>query len=316
MSSALAYQAGVETRWTIVSGPMKGTIRSFTSTQFTIGRGSDCEFTIADDPKCSRKHATIVVLADGCEVIALSEKNPIWINGDEVHKGRMKNGDVLSIGDTKLQFTLVARQAPALQVMPQHYPQPQQARGHAMPSRRPAPSNNKRYLIYAVIALVGWWLFSSDAAKKKEEKRLRTEVSIQKDIEAAHKLREASDAANIKRMDGSVNAKQAQENYVRGFRDYNGGQFERALVSFQACLALNPEHTLCNRYLRLSQRKFNEVVQYHMVLGRNYRDQSQFKACRSAFRNVMVMVKDASSTTYKEAKANYEACNSFVEGRF
>ena len=117
-------------------------------------------------------------------------------------------------------------------------------------------------------------------------------------------------------MDGSVNARQAQENYVRGFRDYNGGQYERALISFQACLALNPEHTLCNRYLRLSQRKFNEVVQYHMVLGRSYRDQSQFKACRAAFRNVMVMVKDASSTTYKEAKANYEACNSFVEGRF
>src|SRR3712207_7336416 len=36
-------------------------------------------------------------------------------------------------------------------------------------------------------------------------------------------------------------------------------------------LALNPDHVLCNRYHRLAQRKFNEVIQVHVVLGRKYR---------------------------------------------
>ena len=96
----------------------------------------------------------------------------------------------------------------------------------------------------------------------------------------------------------------------------NWRQFERALEAFQACLALDPNHVLCNRYMRLSQRKFNEMIQYYVLLGRKYRDQNQFASCRSAFRNVMVMVKDANNETYKLAKANYEACNAFVEGRF
>jgi hypothetical protein len=103
---------------------------------------------------------------------------------------------------------------------------------------------------------------------------------------------------------------------VRGFRDYRKGQYERSMVSFQACLALNPEHVLCNRYIRLSQRKFDELVQNQVVLGRKYRDQNQYQACRASFRNVMVMVKDANSKIYQEAKANYDACNAFVEGRY
>jgi hypothetical protein len=330
MSSALALVPGFETRWTVVSGAMKGSVRTMNAAQFTIGRSNECELVILNDPKCSRKHVTIVLLSDGCEVIALSEKNPIWINGEEVHKGRLREGDVLTIGDTELKFSMagavqleVPRGPQMPQMMPQHYP-PQaygahpQAYGGPRPTR-PAPKpqgNSKRLYIYGAVVLIGLWLFMSDNAKKKEEKKLRTEQNIQTDIETAQKLREASEAANMKRLDGTINMTRAQENYVRGFRDYRDGQYERALISFQACLALNPEHTLCNRYLRLAQRKFNEVVQYHMVLGRTYRDQSQFKSCRAAFRNVMVMVKDASSLTYKEAKANYEACNSFVEGRF
>jgi tetratricopeptide (TPR) repeat protein len=167
-----------------------------------------------------------------------------------------------------------------------------------------------------VIALVGGYLILSDTKKKKEEFGLRTEQQMNADIESANKIKEARENENAKRLDTAPTARQAQENYVRGFRDYRKGQYERALESFQACLALDPSHVLCNRYLRLSQRKFNEMVQYYVLLGRKYRDQNQFASCRAAFRNVMVMVKDANNETYKLAKANYEACNAFIEGRF
>ena len=165
------------------------------------------------------------------------------------------------------------------------------------------------------MVLVGIWLFSGTAAKKKAN-ALRSEQQIQQEIEEANKLRDAAEKMSLKRVDGTVTARQAQENYVRGFRDYQKGQYERALFSFQACLALNPEHILCNRYLRLGQRKFDELVQSEMVLGMKYRDQNQYKACRSSFRNVMVMVKDANSQVFQQAKANYEACDALVEGRF
>ncbi len=329
MSSALALSPGLETRWTVISGAMKGTVRVMNSAQFTIGRSPECEFVVVNDPKVSRKHVTIVCMPGECEVICLNEKNPVLINGNEVNKGRLREGDTLTLGETELQFNMggpahlevplmSVPHAPPHGYPPMPYGLPPPAAAPSRPrgtAKRPGQNNSKRFLIYGIVALLIYWLFSSET-KKKEAQKLRTEQDIQAEIEAAYKLKEAGEAANTKRLDGSVNARQAQENYVRGFRDYRDGQYERALISFQACLALNPEHTLCNRYLRLSQRKFNEVIQYHMVLGRKYRDQNQFKSCRAAFRNVMVMVKDANSQTYKEAKANYEACNTFVEGRF
>lgn len=327
MSSALAHRPGLETRWTVISGAMKGTVRTMSAQQFNVGRSPECEFVIVNDPKVSRKHATIVCMNDGCEVICLNEKNPVFINGNEVNKGRLNAGDVLTLGDTELQFSLggpvqleVPMMAPQAmpQYMPQHYqnaPHPGQQRPRGQARKVSSQGNSKRYIIYGVVALLLYFVFSGDPKKKKAIK-IRTEQDIQADIVADQKMKEAGEALATKKDDGTVNSRQAQENYVRGFRDYRDGQFERALISFQACLALNPEHILCNRYLRLAQRRFNQVIQSQMVQGRQYRDQNQYKACRAAFKNVMVMVKDASSQTYKEAKASYEACNSFVEGRF
>ena len=312
MNAALALQSGIETRWTITNGPLKGTVRILTAAQFTLGRSTDCEFAIAEDPKISRRHATVALTPEGYEIVCLNESNPVLVNGREIQKARLKAGDVVTVGSTDLKFN--PGHPTQLVAMPQAgFPASGPAkRGRA---KKVNSQSSKRLLIYAIVGAFFLYLVLSPS-KKKEVMKLRSEQQVQADIEASTKLKEVGEAQNAKRVDGSINSRQAQENYIRGFRDYREGQYERALVSFQACLALNPEHALCTRYLRLGQRKFNEVIQYQMVTGRRYRDQNQFKSCRSAFRNVMVMIKDASSPTYKEAKANYEACNAFVEGRF
>lgn len=311
----------LETKWTVINGPMKGSVRLMSLVQFTIGRSTECEFIVVNDPKVSRKHAFVSNENGVLNIASLNENNPVIVNGNPVTKVALNSGDVIAIGETEIQFNATTlpsahSQRPMFMMDPQ---MPGQRPTQPRPSRARRVSGNdqnrNRFLIYGGILLIGFWLFSG-SPKKKKEVEIRTEQQIQADIEAANKLKELSDQQAMKRLDGSLTAQQAQENYVRGFRDYKKGQFERALVSFQACLALNPEHILCNRYQRLSQRRFNELIQYEIVLGRKYRDQNQFKACRAAFRNVMVMVKDANSATYKEAKANYEACNSLVEGRF
>lgn len=329
----------LESKWTVMNGAMKGSVRLMKFAEFTIGRSQECEFILTDDPKVSRRHASVKCIGDGCEVTSLNEKNRVEVNGREVDYVLLKSGDILKLGDTEIQFHNVplheSRNAipmnvpkgielemspptnptyPAAPANLYSSPKPQQ-RPRPTPPRPQSQDNLNRLFIYGGLLLLGIWLFSGSPQKKKETD-IRTEQQIQTDIEAAEKLRELSEQRNQKRQNGSLTTTQAQENYVRGFRDYKKGQYERAVVSFQACLALNPDHALCNRYLRLSQRKFNELIQYQMVLGRKYRDQNQYKSCRSAFRNVMVMVKDANSATYKEAKANYEACNSLVEGRF
>lgn len=336
MSSALALSSHLESRWEILGGPMKGQGRVMSSSHFTIGRSPECEFIIVNDPKCSRRHASVTITDQGVEIRSLNEKNLVIINGKDVEMAVLKDGDVFTIGETDIRYRAGGAPAPdsqnvelqALPSMPmaqpsmtpaQAFPGTPQPFGNprmGAPRKKPKPkkSNMGRYIIFAVIGLLLYFVLSP--TKKKTYVGPRTEQQEQADIAAANELRDKAEKESINRIENTVNARQAQENFVRGFRDYRKGQFERSLVSFQACLALNPDHTLCNRYIRLSQRKFDEVVQNQVVLGRKYRDQNQFKACRSSFRNVMTMVKDQNSKIYQEAKANFDACNAFVEGRY
>jgi hypothetical protein len=302
-----------------------------TTAAFTIGRSPENEFVIVNDPKCSRKHAAVQWTSRGCEIAALSEANPVLVNGTEVPRAVLNNGDVIELGSTKIQFNLttsgeessgytashtqIALVEPSGMPAARSYAQPAVPRPRSRSSRRSKKGNPARLAIYFVIG-IGVLFFLLPNGKKKTALGLRTEQKIEADIAEANKLNEAGQAMPLKRFDSNETARKAQENYVRGFRDFRKGQYERSLDSFQACLALDPSHSLCTRYLRLAKRKFDELVQYDIILGRNYRDQNQFNACRASFRNVMVMVKDANSPAYKEAKANYDACNTLAEGRY
>ncbi len=330
-TAALAPSAR-ETKWTVVSGAMVGSVRLMNAKAFTIGRSPECEFVIINDTKCSRKHASVQWNGDSCELTSLNPDNLVQVNSVPVGAAVLADGDMVLLGTTMVQFnkTSVAddssirhrqltvvtdRSAPAHYTRPQA-PSPQQRPNQKNPRRSGGKSSANKFVIYAIIAGVIGYVVLSDPAKRKEQLKLRTEQQVTADIETANKLQEAAGNRPTRRYEQSVSSRQAQENYVRGFRDYRKGQYERSLDSFQACLALDPAHVLCNRYIRLARRKFNELVQYNVVLGRKYRDQNQFKPCVAAFRNVMVMIKDANSAVYREAKANYDACNASAEGRY
>ncbi|NJL24650.1 MAG: FHA domain-containing protein [Calothrix sp. SM1_5_4] len=337
MSKALSFSPASATKWTVLTGPMRGTVRLMNSPEFSVGRSPECEFVIVNDPKCSRKHALVSSTGYECSITSLNDKNPVLVNGREIENAPLNDGDVITFGETQVEFNLTTVPVggdhgalsvldPGLDAVPRLAADPAPLAAMQAPSppgrtrrrriKKPTGGSGlNRLILYGTVGLIIFWL-ASPSGKKKAETAIRTEKQIQADIEAATKLREAAEIQNMRRVDQSVTARQAQENYVRGFRDFHKGQFERSLTSFQACLALNPEHALCNRYLRLAQRKFNELVQYQIVLGRKYREQNQYKSCRAAFRNVMVMIKDSNSPAYQEAKANFEACNAMVEGRY
>lgn len=324
MSHALALQSAGETKWTVKTGSMAGAVRLMGRAGFTIGRSPENEFVIISDPKCSRKHASVAWTSHGCEITTMNNDNPVLVNGREITSVVLNDGDVVTLGETDVVFNLT--NAPnglslvepntmimSTSAMPDYAGAPAPRRRSKKSSRK--ESNPARMGIIAVV-VIGVIIALLPDGKKKAALAIRTEQQIKDEIDAANKLAQAAQSLPGKKLEETVTGRQAQSSFVSGFRDYRRGQFERSIGSFQACLALNPSHSLCNRYLRLAQRRFNEVVQYNMVLGRRYRDQNQYKACRSSFRNVIVMVKDANSAAYKEAKANYDACNAMVEGRY
>jgi pSer/pThr/pTyr-binding forkhead associated (FHA) protein len=341
--TAIALQIS-ESKWTMMSGPTKGAVLVLSHPVVILGRSSECDIVILNDPKCSRKHAKVEWTQNGFEISALSSNNVLKINGEATQGALLKEGDIVCCGETEIQFQQLemtkskSRPEPSLRVVTTHpssiarsQPQAQPPQPMGPPTsmsqtqtqfQMPPPSkprkpksNNTRFYIYAFAALLMAWVLSGGAIPKKKTS-LRSEEQIKNDIEAAEKLQQQAEMARPNGGTARFEVQQAQENFVKGFRDFRKGQYERALESFRSCLALYPDHVLCNRYARLAEKKFGELIQYQMVLGRKYREQNQYRACQSAFRNVMVMIKDQSSTTYREAKANFDACNALTEGHF
>ena len=317
-TTALAYQPTLESTLTVMSGAGRGTVYRVVSSKVTLGRGAENDIVINDDPKCSRNHAEIVFGVQGFEIRDLTDRNVILVDGQECKTAPLRDRSTFTLGNT--QFKLSIKQSNNLPALHQAGA-PMIHGGHSpsgMPRQnsRSAKGSSPMKLIVGVVAIAVMYLvFSGDPNKNDSSK---TDLLADQEFKAAESVKKIADERHRPKSvsPNDVGYNQAQQAFVEGFRDYRKGQFERALSSFQACLSLYPSHTLCTRYMRLTQRRFDELIQYHVVLGSKYRDQNQFGACASSFRNVMVMVKDQGNKRYQEAKANYEACQAHIEERF
>lgn len=301
---------------TVVSGPSQGTVYRVVSSRARLGRGPDNDIVIADDPKCSRHHAELLVTPHGLEIRDISDRNNMVVDGAPCQSAQLRHNSVFTLGETQFRLSLrqTAVAARPVTSLPGAGSSPPNS-AKALSRKRKKKKSPMFWVLIAVVGLVLWLGLSG--GKKNGDTNKSSDELMQAEIQAAQKIKESAESKRPK--DAALNDigyNQAQQAYVAGFRDFKKGQYERALSSFQACVSLFPSHELCNRYLRLTQRKFDELVQYHMVIGRKYRDQNQYAACRSAFRNVMVMIKDQTNKKFLEAKANYDACDAQVEERF
>ncbi|MFO0917150.1 MAG: FHA domain-containing protein [Planctomycetaceae bacterium] len=70
-----------------------------------IGRQADCDVSLTQSRKVSRKHCCLAQVNDKIMVRDLGSTNGIYINGQRVKReGRVRLGDILTVGD--LQFRM------------------------------------------------------------------------------------------------------------------------------------------------------------------------------------------------------------------
>lgn len=316
---------------TVLQGDDVGTTYRLTGQRVTIGRGQENDIQFPKDLKCSRQHAVINFQSDGIYIENISDANILTVDNIQVQKARIKQGSKIIIGQTELQLNIKTPQELGLVRGPPNanprsapvnntYTSPPfsatEGSFQANSTRSPKKSNSPIRMILFLLIAAFIYFFISSPNKKNDSVEIRTDEAVDAEIEKTEKLREAALAERQKQGKNSQQFDDSQSIYLQGFRDYKQGNYGRAVELFQACLSLFPDHVLCSRYLRLAQRKYNELIQYHIILGRKYREQGQYSACRSSFRNVMVMVVDTTSAIYKEAKSNFDFCSTFVEDRF
>lgn len=184
------------------------------------------------------------------------------------------------------------------------------------PRPRASGKESGRFGFYVVVAILGfgfWWLMSPSNTKKKELTYRSTE-QIEQEIQASREELKEFEARKEK-LD-NIQFKRAQENYIRGFRDYKQGNYGRARESFQVVLNLDPGNELAKRYYHLSKVKFDELVKFHMLQGNRYREKKNWRMCKASYFNVMTMLNNNQDPVFKEAKQYYDQCSLAEEGRF
>lgn len=78
-----------------------------------IGRSPKCDLWVAD-PKASRRHFEIRKTPEGYVMADLISKNGTRLNGNNVNYSMIKDGDTISMGDSKLTFRLGFLKGPKL----------------------------------------------------------------------------------------------------------------------------------------------------------------------------------------------------------
>ena len=171
------------------------------------------------------------------------------------------------------------------------------------------------YMIVAVIGLAAWFIMSPSKNKNaKDPNAIRTSSITMQDVADAEKRTQELMTVKKEKYD-SIQYRRAQENFVRGFRDFQQGQYARAREAFQVVLNLDPDNELAKRYYHLSKIKFDELVKFNMIQGNRYREKKNWRMCQSNYSNVMTMLQNRKDDpTYKEAKQFFEECTLNLEG--
>ncbi len=277
----------------VIGGSHKGEVFPLAK-KTIIGREPSCTIALTRDNKISRQHAIIVFTNNSFYIKNLSKNNKLIKNKKSIKESKVGFTDKITIGSTTFRIVLKKNK--------------EQNISQINPSKKKKKSFSPVSILTILIIIGSAYMHLNP--KKEKVKIEDREISSQNISSTAKPI--SFKELGIK---PKVNVN-AQSQYVKGFRDFKKGQYERGALHFQRCLAFEPNNKLCNRYLLLSKKKIQELIQFNVTLGRKYKDQKQYKACGSAFRNVAFLIKNKNDKIYQEAIANEKICQSMVEGNF
>src|SRR5919109_3806255 len=76
----------------------------------TVGKAVENDVALEDDPMASHLHAVLERFSAGWCVTDIGSSNGTWVNGERIWSAhRLRHGDELRIGQTRLTFRDVAR---------------------------------------------------------------------------------------------------------------------------------------------------------------------------------------------------------------
>ncbi len=307
---------------TIMTGPDTGVAYKLVGQSITIGRSPDNNVVLQDN-KASRNHARLEQRPDGYWIQDLGSQNGIILNGQSHREVKLKSGDQLIIGTTVVQFGAppvpllqsTKTAAPGVQPLmsapmpPPHgtgmnpnEPWPMAPLAKSKRSRGPSPEQ-KLVMGVAVAILVGSIaMLTSSEIKKRKAFELQDENKMQETLETIGKENlQKFEEIKIKGKD-TPEYIEAQNFYLRGFREFREGNFIRAMQNFNSSLALFPAHPLARRYLERSQIRLREEAIAALARGEKALQLQKYGQALNEYQTVKRLLGDPNNENYKLAE--------------
>jgi len=165
-----------------------------------------------------------------------------------------------------------------------------------------------------LILAIGVFLFTGNEKKKEAKIALRTNVTAVQNIQQSSESLEAFKKEEAPKRTMSYD--QAQQQYLRGFRDYRNGNYSRAMEHFAAALAFYSDHEQAKRYYQLARRKNEEFSTYHFNLGKRYYGIQNYRLCSAHFGIAIRSKRDERDPLRLEALQYLKECDARQVGRY
>jgi pSer/pThr/pTyr-binding forkhead associated (FHA) protein len=323
------------------AGPATGATYQLLPPRVTIGRDPDSNSVVVNDARVSRNAAIIEFQPEQITVLDVSGKGKLTVNGNHGERHSLKGGDIIRIGDSELVFVVEAMQLPSVsndslqlenagmggpQIGGPQIGGPQmggpQMGGSAAPrsakSSTSTASNKKSpatfYMIVALIFGALIYVGTSEQGPKKLDSGLRSTSEIEKEMsDTDARVAAVTKKRSFKTEEEKTRYEEAQKHYLQGFRDYQKGNYSRAIISFETAMGLDPENVLAKRYYRLAQKQKDEAVTNLLLEGRRYREKNMYSRCSAAIEKALVLMSNKDDLKYKEAEKIRQECDLLQE---
>lgn len=301
----------------ITSGRNKGKKLRLLGKKITIGRHNECDIVMKDNRTCSRKHALIIKKRNSYSIESLKEDNPVLVNNQPVKTPHiLREGDIVVLGDVQCVFAeqkpVPARLSQNGNIIKKPHSGAESLQQAEFRKKRKERKINPIFIL-VILGLSGFLLLSEEQKEGAEQTmKIKTEQEAAEELEAMRKINEEKEREILKTAPSEGEARIA---FIKGFRDYRKGYYLRAEKHFNHCLTLNKKYEICKSYVRQSRNRMERIIQKKMLLGKEYRKNSQYKSCAAAFQSVEIMVRDTTHILFKEARENRKFCEMKIYNR-
>ncbi len=296
-------QQGEMARLKVTQGPDSGAVYIIMGPKATIGRGDENDVVISD-LKASRIHAEMVSNNKSWIIRDRGSANGILYNGVATREAKLKLNDLITLGETTLEFTtsdvgtilLVAPPRTSEQIEAERRRIAEiRGKNAAMgmgeggkPFGNLGNGNKNRILLWVGGAAAVFYLMMGDSDKPRPPPKKKPSSNKQ-------------DLATY--LPQGEKNKVTETLFKDGFREYLAGNYSRARTQFETVLQIMPSHNLATIYLENCNKSVENSVKHHLEKGKRALHAGKLREAKAHFERVLqLLFRDQTNPAYIESK--------------